>query len=143
MAPVCSPLVFMTSSNCKRAHENNWKGNEPYEPVIEGNKGAEIACFLFWLAWARDVEVGMENPSRSDFWKYPCIKVLGVQVKLSSALTHRCAWDTLPFGMRKLKQFKFWATGAWIQQTERKYRCLGQVHQQLATTNESGAVIGN
>ena len=142
MAPVCSSFVFMNCSNCKRNEANKWKGDMTYQPVIDGNLGAEIACFLFWLAWARDVEVGMENPSRSDFWKYPCIKDLCVQVLPSSALSNRCAWDTRPFGKRLLKQYKFVATGEWIQQTARKCRCPDNKHQELVRTSESGAVSG-
>ncbi len=66
MAPVCSSFGFMNASNCKRSAENSWRGDETYKSVQEGNLGADIACFLCWLAWARGVEVAIENPSGSD-----------------------------------------------------------------------------
>ena len=142
MAPVCSSFVFMNSSNCMRSVDNDWKGDVTYKPVIEGNLGAEIACFLWWLAWARGVEVAMENPSRSNFWKYPCIRELGVQAMPHSTLTHRCAWDTVPFGKRWLKQFKFWATGSWIERVARKCSCPGKEHQPLVEVGTNGSVSG-
>ena len=142
MAPVCSSFVFMNSSNCMRSVDNDWKGDVTYKPVIEGNLGAEIACFLWWLAWARGVEVAMEIPSRSNFWKYPCMRDLGVQVMPHSTLTSRCAWDIVRFGKRWLKQFKFWATGSWIERVARKCSCPGKKHQPLVEVGTNGSVSG-
>ena len=59
MVPVCSAFSFMNSSTCKRSEANNWRGDTTYPPVQDGNLGADIACFLFGLAWAREVQVAM------------------------------------------------------------------------------------
>ena len=138
MAPDCSSFGWMNSSNCKRSAANHWRGDETYWKVQAGNLGADIACFLFWLGWAREVEVGMENPSRNDFWKYGKVTSLVEHLKLITALANRCAYDTAPLGERALKQYKFVATGSWIQRTARKCRCPNGVHKQLAITDARG-----
>ena len=71
MAPVCSSFTFMNSSNCMRGPSNDYYGDTNYPPVIEGNLMARIAAFLFVLAWARGVDVAIENPPGSCIWKLP------------------------------------------------------------------------
>ena len=136
MAPVCSSFGWMNKANCKRSAKNSWRGDETYRPVQEGNLGADIACFLFWLAWAREVQVGMENPSKNDSWKYGNVQSLLEHLQLSTTLTYRCAFDTAPFGERPLKQYKFLATGPWIEKTARACRCPNGVHKSLIVKNE-------
>lgn len=138
MAPVCSSFGWMNKKNCKRSAQNNWKGDETYPSVQEGNLGADIACFLFWLAWAREVQVGMENPSKNDFWKYGSVVYLLEHLQLFTTLTHRCAFDTARFGDRPLKQYKFVATGQWIEKTARACRCPNGVHKSLIIKNAHG-----
>ena len=68
---------------------------------------ARIAAFLFALAWARGVDVAVENPPGSCMWKFPPFKAIldGINsaFELSEAITHRCAFDPLPLGERYLK----------------------------------------
>ena len=138
MAPVCSSFGFMNSSNCKRSAANSWRGDETYESVQDGNLGADIACFLFWLAWARGVEVAMENPSKSAFWKYGSVVSLCECLQLSTALANRCAYDVAPFGRRPLKQYKFLASGSWIEETARACKCPNGAHKKLVINDERG-----
>ena len=76
MAPVCSSFTFMNSSNCMRGPSNDHYGDTNYPSVIEGNLMARIAAFLFVLAWARGVDVAIENPPGSCIWKFPPLKTI-------------------------------------------------------------------
>ena len=111
MAPVCSSFTFMNSSNCMRGPSNDYYGDTNYPPVIEGNLMARIAAFLFALAWARGVDVAVENPPGNSIWNFPpFISILdGIDsaFELPKAITHRCAFDPLPPGERHLEKFKF------------------------------------
>ena len=138
MAPVCSSFGFLNCSNCKRSEANNWRGDTTYPPVQDGNLGTDVACFLFWLAWAREVEVAMENPSGNNFWKYGSVVCLVDHLKLSTSLVSRCSYDTAPFGERPKKQYNCLATGPWIEKTARKCRCPTGAHKNLVIRNAHG-----
>ncbi len=143
MAPVCSSFVFMNASRCKRSAANDFRGDVAYGKVADGNHGADIACFLFWLAWARGVEVALENPRCSVMWKYPGVVSLRASLQLCESLTHRCAWDTRPYGKRFLKPYKFLATGAWIENTSRPCKCPGKLHLSMVVHESDGRVTGD
>ena len=136
MAPVCSSFTFMNSSNCMRGPSNDYYGDTNYPPVIEGNLMARIAAFLFALAWARGVDVAIENPPGSCIWKFPPLKSIldgtNSTFELAAAATHRCAFDPLPPGERYLKKFKFLATAGWIHETRRPCSCGMAGHKELA-----------
>ena len=136
MAPVCSSFTFMNSSNCMRRPSNDHYGDTNYPSVIEGNLMARIAAFLFALAWARGVDVAIENPPGSCIWKFPPLKNIldGINstFELADTITHRCAFDPLPPGKRYFKPFRFVATAGWINETRRPCSCGTAGHKELA-----------
>ena len=80
----------------------------------------------------------MENPSKSAFWKYGSVVSLCESLQLSTALANRCAYDVAPFGRRPLKQYKFLASGSWIEETARTCRCPNGAHKKLVINDERG-----
>jgi len=80
----------------------------------------------------------MENPSGSDFWKYGSVVCLVDHLKLSTLLPCRYAYDTALVGERPKKQYKFLATGPWIEKTARKCRCPTGAHKKLVISNAHG-----
>jgi hypothetical protein len=74
VALVCSSFCWLSLSQTKRSPENDFRGDQTNENVREGNRGAEVASFLFVLAWARFAEACLENPPGSSLWKYPPLK---------------------------------------------------------------------
>ena len=135
MSPVCTSFTWMNSRNTKRGPSNDHYGDTNYPSVIEGNLMARIAAFLFALAWARGVDVVIENPPGSSIWKFPPLKTIldGINstFELAGTITHRCAFDPLPPGERYLKKFRFVATAGWINETHRPCSC-GTGHKELA-----------
>ena len=115
MAPVCSSFVWLSSSHTKRCAENEYRGDQTNHDVREGNLGAEVAAFLFTLAWVRSAQPCIENPPGSSMWKYPAIQaMLSTLPHLHFALAHRCVFDSAEYGEMNLKQYKFLASGPWI-----------------------------
>ena len=47
LAPVCSSFCWLSLSQTKRSPENDFRGDQTNENVREGNRGAEVATFLF------------------------------------------------------------------------------------------------
>ena len=97
---------------------------------------ARVAAFLFALAWARGVDVAIENPPGSCIWKFPPLKTIldGINstFELAEAATHRCAFDPLPLGERYLEKFRFVGTAGWIEETCRQCSCGTAGHKELA-----------
>ena len=139
MAPVCSSWGFMNAANCQRGSHNALAGNIDYEPVAQGNMMAKMCAFLFALAWARGVEVAVENPACSSLFKFPPVEGILDSIvacaQISTCVVPRCAYDSKPPGLRPLKRYRFVATGAWILQTSRPCTCPGGKHLQLTTTS--------
>ena len=141
MAPVCSSFVFANIVNTKRTAEN-LVGDETYQPVSLGNLMARIAVFLMAVAAARNVEAAIENPISSMIFRYPPVAEVLQELQVAYALTDCCRFSKKPYGQRFLKQFKFAATGTWINRVVCKCRCPGGLHVALMTTNENGSVSG-
>ena len=100
LAPFCSSFCWLSLSQTKRSPENDYRGDQTNENVREGNRGAEVATFLFVLAWARCAEACLENPPGSKIWKYPPLVtmqptlMLGRSSSLHTAVDNRCVFDT-------------------------------------------------
>jgi hypothetical protein len=125
MAPVCSSWVTLNCVNTKRS-KLNLEGEPSYEPVQQGNEMAKAAAFLMLVAIARNVHAYMENPAQSMMFRY--LREAGILTFdefpfLRTILTHRCYWDTAPFGKRYLKCYKFLATGDWISPVAKRCTC--------------------
>ena len=142
LAPVCASFVFMNASRCKRRESNGFRGDVGYQPVADGNLGADIAAFLFYLAFARGAQVVLENPSCSSIWRYPAVAALG-HLPLHECLSSRCAWDSRPYGQRFLKQYKLIGTGAWIGKVRRSCKCPGKEHLSMVYHEPDGRVTGD
>ena len=135
MGPPCSTFVMLNDVNCKRKRANNYRGDEGYQPVHLRSSLATATAFLMTLAAVRLVEVVVENPPGSAIWKFLELKrVLYVFVQ-RSVVTPRCTWSREAFGLRMLKYFKFFATGARITSIYRKCRCPRHNHFKLAWAN--------
>ena len=144
LAPVCSSFVWLTSSMACRSPANDFRGDQTHDFVQEGNLGADVAAFLFVLAWARGANSCLENPSGSRIWQYPSVKRCSTTISsCSEALINRCCFDQAPFGERYLKYFKVLATGAWIKAPSliQKCRCPGRTHK-LQVDRHGDAVRG-
>ena len=151
LAPVCSSLCCLSLSQIKRSPENDYRGDQTNENVREGNRGAEVATFLFVLAWARCAEACLENPPGSKIWKYPPLVtmqqtlMLGRSSSRHTAVVNRCVFDTTsPTGEKYGKQYKFLATGAWVESETltAKCSCPERVHRKLVDRLGEGAVRG-
>jgi len=111
-------------ARAQRSAANNYQGDQTVQSVVEGNEFADIAAFLFTLAWARGVQVAIENTPGSLIWKYPSIsKIVSNISNLSWTLTYRCCFDTAPFGERLYKPYKFLSSGKWLVECSRKCTC--------------------
>ena len=139
MAPVCSSFCWLNAARHKRTSENQFVGDLSYKKVVQGNGGADVAAFLFALAWARGVEVSVENPPGSAIWKYPTIAKLLASMPLVPTVANRCRFDPNPYGARYLKEYKFWATGDWVRRVGRKCTCPDRIHKH--TVNRKGAAV--
>lgn len=124
MAPVCSSFVWLSSSHAKRGPENDFRGDQTQEFVQEGNLGAEIAMFLFVLAWSRGCHAAVENPVGSKFWHYPAFRQMAEHMPtLTSSVVHRCAFDTRDYGDRLGKAYKVHCTEPWILSARLAHGC--------------------
>ena len=150
LAPVCSSFCWLSLSQTKRSPENDFRGDQTNENVREGNRGAEVATFLFVLAWARSAEACLENPPGSKIWKYPPLVnmqetlMLG-RSSLHTAVVNRCVFDTTsPIGEKYGKKYKFLATGAWVESETltAKCSCPQGVHRKLVDRFGEKAVRG-
>ena len=149
LAPVCSSFCWLSLSQTKRSPENDFRGDQTNENVREGNRGAEVATFLFVLAWARSAEACLENPPGSKIWKYPPLVnmqetlMLG-RSSLHTAVVNRCVFDTSPIGGKYGKKYKFLATGAWVESETltAKCSCPRGVHRKLVDRFGEKAVRG-
>ena len=142
LAPVCSTFVWLRSSQAKRCPENDYKGDQTNESICEGNRGADVAAFLFVLAWARSAQVALENTPGSTIWKYPAVRtVLETLPGLHFGILHRCVFDEAEHGERYGKLFKVLASGPWVRSPGliEKCSCLGRVHTGLV--DRKGAAI--
>ena len=133
LAPVCSSWVFWNVSRTKRCKRNGFAGNAEYEPVKLGNLMAEACAFLIELAVHRGVEVGVENPPGSWIWKFlPFSQTVNSLCKHVCERTQRCGFDDKPKGKRLLKEYKFKATGAWVEGLAATCPCGSCLHRRLS-----------
>ena len=141
LAPVCSSFCWLNLAKTKRSRQNNYVGDTLYPNVALGNAGAEIACFLFTVAWARGVEAVIENPPCSYLWKYPAIAELRSRMTLTlcTAIAYRCRFDPNPYGTRYLKGYKLCATGSWANAVGLKCVCPGRAHKR--TYDQQGTAV--
>ena len=140
MAPVCSSFCWLYASHALRNESNDFAGDITNKKVKQGNQGADIAAFLFVVAWGRGAEACIENPPGSTIWRYrPIANVLSGVPQLANTVAHRCYFDTNPFGKRYLKEYKLWATGVWVLDLGMKCRCPDKVHK--PTVKRNGAAV--
>ena len=139
MAPVCSSFCWLSLSQTKRTIHNDFVGDVTNEKVKSGNAGADVAAFLFRVARSRGVEVCIENPPGSTIWKYPAIHTILSRLPLKKAIANRCHFDTKPFGKRYLKEYKFWGSGDWVEDLNKKCRCPNKLHKK--TVKKKGTAI--
>lgn len=134
MAPVCSSFVWLSASHAKRGPDNDFKGDETQEFVREGNLGADIAIFLFVLAWSRGCHAAVENPAGSKFWHYPAFKQMAEHMPtLASSVVHRCAFDARVYGDRLGKAYKVYCSEPWVLSAElaRGCTCPRREHRKM------------
>ena len=141
----CSSFVFADSSKCQRKADNV-AGDATYQPVVDGNRMAEIAAFFFVLCVLRKVHVSIENPAGSQIFNY-IRPTMDLVVGACVQTCHRCAYDDGPYPRIGPKPYKFVCTGPWILAVNRKCTCpipaTGQrQHQKAMEVNASGGVCG-
>jgi hypothetical protein len=107
-APVCSSFGFANSSRCKR-NELNPYGDTNYGQVRQGNLMADIAMFFMTIAWARNVDVAMENPNGSWLFKLPHVESIGRALGCAHQSANRCAYCDRPAGAKYWKPYTFMA----------------------------------
>ena len=136
MAPVCASWVFLCISRTKRHKAARYEGNVGCASVRDGNQMACMAALLYSVAFARGVDVVLENPSSSTIFMYgPLVDVLAAigPDKKSTAVCPHCAHSNAQMGSRYGKKFKFLGTADWIVQLARKCKCPGRQHVKLVT----------
>jgi hypothetical protein len=136
-APVCSSFGFANSSRCKR-NELNPYGDTNYGQVRQGNLMADIAMFFMTIAWARNVDVAMENPNSSWLFKLPHVESIGRALGCARQSANRCAYCDRPAGAKYWKPYTFMAVswgndaggargargaGGWIHGVDGKCSC--------------------
>jgi hypothetical protein len=110
-APVCSSFGFANSSRCKR-NELNPYGDTNYSHVRQGNFMADIAMFFMTIAWARNVDVAMENPNSSWLFKLPHVESIGQALGCARQSANRCAYCDRPAGAKYWKPYTFMAVSS-------------------------------
>jgi hypothetical protein len=91
---------------------------------------------LYSVAFARGVDVVLENPSSSTIFMYgPLVDVLATigPDQKSTAVCPHCAHSAAQMGSRYGKKFKFLGTADWIAKLARKCKCPGRQHVKLVT----------
>ena len=132
MAPVCSSWNrFLNAARTRRCQSNEYIGDVSYEPVRQGNMMANVAFFFLLVAWAREIHAVIENPSNSLMWTYFELHCPMSEVITYSAICPRCVFDTVPFGKRVLKKFRFLATASWVSALQLPCRCPKGLHKPL------------
>jgi hypothetical protein len=136
-APVCSSFGFANSSRCKR-NELNPYGDTNYGQVRQGNLMADIAMFFMTIAWARNVDVAIENPNSSWLFKLPHVESIGQALGCARQSANRCAYCDRPVGAKYWKPYTFLAVscgngaggaqgargaGGWIHGVDGKCSC--------------------
>jgi hypothetical protein len=136
-APVCSSFGFANSSRCKR-NELNPYGDTNYGQVRQGNLMADIAIFFMTIAWARNVNVAIENPNSSWLFKLPHVESIGQALGCAHQSANRCAYCDRPVGAKYWKPYTFMAVscgndaggargaggdGGWIHGVDGKCSC--------------------
>ena len=140
MAPVCSSFIFANTANTKRNREN-YRGDERYLPVRQGNQMAQTAAFLMCVALARGVHFFIENPAGSMLFSF-LEPTLNLFPNLVYATTDRCAYSLEPYGERFKKPYKFLASGTWLRPHLKSCSCPGRPHARLMETNDAGHITG-
>jgi hypothetical protein len=145
MAPVCSSFVWLSASISQRSKENDFRGNQTVKSVIDGNLGADIAAFLFALAWSRGVHAAIENPPGSTVWKYPAVRALTDHLpRLAAAVVRRCVFDDAEYGHRYGKAYRILASNSWVTSPAltQGCSCPGRVHCSMVRRDDQGKVWG-
>ena len=96
MAPVCASWVFLCISRTKRHKAARYEGNVGCASVRDGNQMACMAALLYSVAFARGVDVVLENPSSSTIFMYgPLVDVLAAvgPDKKSTAVCPHCTLE--------------------------------------------------
>lgn len=141
---VCSSFVFANSSRCRRSPANP-SGEVGYSAVAAGNIMAQIAVLFMFIALARGIQCGIENPAHSQIFMYMDTWFQDLP-HLQTQICHRCAYDTSP-APRPRKPYKFVATGNWILRVGDRCRCPRAAdgrprHTPLMVDNAKGGRVG-
>ena len=135
VAPVCSSFVGLDIMHTQRS-KMDFRGNERFWSVEQGNLFAHIAVFLTALAVMRGAHASFENPTGSMIWSYvrmycPVLDAFATQI------VPRCSYAAGP-GPHFQKKYKFSASGLWIKKLRSQCRCPDGRHSDLVTRNEEG-----
>ena len=135
LAPVCSSFVGLDTMHTQRS-KADFRGDERFWAVEQGNLFAHIAVFLTALAVMREAHASFENPVGSMIWSY--VKMYcSVLDAFERQIVPRCRYAAGP-GPHFQKKYKFSASGRWIHKVRASCTCPDGKHRDLVERNDAG-----